>query len=140
MKIELNRINQDVHFRASNEDGQTIDIDGSPEIGGVEAGPRPMQLLLMSLASCSSIDVCTILKKKRQQVESYRVVAEAERDTDNVPAVFKTIHLTFLLRGQLDEQKVKQAIRLSVEKYCSVAKMLEQTATITYEYHINKTD
>ena len=140
MKIELNRINQDVHFRASNEDGQTIEIDGSPEIGGVEAGPRPMQLLLMSLASCSSIDVCTILKKKRQQVESYRVVAEAERDTDNVPAIFKTIHLTFLLHGQLDEQKVKQAIRLSVEKYCSVAKMLEQTATITYEYHINKSD
>jgi len=138
LKIELNRINQDVHFKASNEDGLSIDIDGSPDIGGTEAGPRPMQLLLMSLAGCSSIDVCTILKKKRQKVDSYRVIAEAERDTEKVPAVFKSIHLTFLLNGKLDEKKVKHAISLSVDKYCSVAQMLEQTATITYEYHINQ--
>jgi len=138
MKIELNRLNNTVHFEAKNEDGNTVSLDGSPNVGGRGLGARPMQLVLMSLAGCSSMDVCSILKKQRQRLENYRVVAEAERNHDKEPAVFKKIHLTFHLEGNLDRQKVERALYLSVRKYCSVAKMLEKSADITYHYTLNK--
>ena len=138
MNIELNRINDAVHLKAESEDGHTVDMDGSPEIGGEGLGTRPMQLLLMSLAGCSSMDICSMLNKQRQQLDEYRVTVEAERDTEQTPAVFKKIHLVFHLKGQLDENKVQRALELSIRKYCSVARMLEKTADITYNYKINQ--
>jgi len=138
MKIELNRLNDAVHFEARNEDGNTVLLDGSPKIGGEGLGARPMQQLLMSLAGCSSMDICSILKKQRQPLEKYRVEAEGERDYDKEPAVFKKIHLTFHFEGELDRQKIERALYLSVRKYCSVARMLEKTADITYHYTLNR--
>ena len=138
MKIKLTRVNDGVHFKAKDEDGLTVDMDGSPEIGGEGLGTRPMQLLLMSLAGCSSMDICSMLKKQRQQLDEYRVTVEAERDTEQTPAVFKKIHLVFHLKGRLDENKVERALELSIRKYCSVARMLEKTADITYNYKINQ--
>lgn len=135
MKVTLQRINQAVRFEGSNPAGNTILVEGSPDIGGEGQGVRPMELLLLSLASCSSMDVVSILKKMRQPVEDVRVEVEGERATDEVPAVFKKIHLNFLFKGALRPERVEEAIRLSVEKYCSVSRMLEKTAEITWEYH-----
>ena len=121
---------------AENEDGNTIYIDGARKIGGENLGFRPMQLLAAGAGSCSSIDIISILKKQRQQIEDLQVEVRAEREEGAVPALFTTIHLHFVLSGILDEDKVKKAITLSLEKYCSVVKILEKTTKITYSYHI----
>ncbi len=136
MKITLQRINQAVRFEGENTAGITVVTEGSPDIGGEGKGIRPMELLLMSLASCSSMDAVTILKKMRQPLEGMKVEVEGERDTEQVPAVFKKIHLHFDLSGPLKPEKVEQALRLAVEKYCSVGRMLEKTATITWDFTI----
>jgi putative redox protein len=136
MKIQLKRLNDAVHFEGSNADGNSIHIDGSPDVGGEGKGVRPMQLLLMSLAGCSSIDVVSLLKKMRQPPEDVRVEVTGERAMNEVPAVFKKIHMHFILKGDLDEVKVKKAIGMSVDKYCSVARMLEKTAEISWGFEI----
>jgi putative redox protein len=140
MKITLKRLNEAVHFEAANEEGQSVQLDGSPDIGGVGLGMRPMQLVLAALASCSSIDVVVLLKKMRQPLEDLQLEVDGQRAVDEIPAVFRKIHMKFLLGGELDEEKVKKAISMSVEKYCSVAKMLEKTAEITWEYQIKHTN
>lgn len=134
MKITLQRVNEAVRFEGANSAGNTVVVEGSPEIGGEGQGMRPMELLLVSLASCSSMDVVAILKKMRQPLEDLRVEVEGERATDQVPAVFTKIHLRFLLKGDLRADRVEEAIRLSVDKYCSVGRMLDKTAEITYEW------
>ncbi len=139
MHITLQRLNDAVHFEGKNDDGNTIQIDGSPDVGGEGKGVRPMQLLLMSLAGCSSIDVVTLLKKMRQPLEDIRVEVNGVRDMNEVPAVFKKIHLQFFLKGNLDEAKVRKAIGMSVEKYCSVGRMLDKTAEITWGVEIHET-
>ena len=136
MKIHLRRLNQAVHFECTNDEGLSIHTDGSPEIGGEGKGPRPMQLLLMSHAACSSIDVVTLLKKMRQPLEDIQVDVDGERDTTQTPAVFHKIHLHYTLKGDLDPRSVEKCIRLSVEKYCSVGVMLAKTAEVTWTYAI----
>ena len=137
MKITLQRVNQAVRFEGVNSAGNTVIVEGSPEIGGEGQGMRPMDLLLVSLASCSSMDVVSILKKMRQPLEDLRVEVEGQRATDQVPAVFTKIHLRFVLKGDLRPDRVEEAIRLSVDKYCSVGRMLDKTAEITYEWTMN---
>lgn len=136
MKIELKRINDAYHMKAINDDGNTIDIDGAPKIGGENKGFRPMQLLAAGAGSCSSIDIISILKKQRQTIESFEVVVDAEREEGKVPSLFKNVHLHYKLTGQLDKKKVEKAIYLSLDKYCSVVKILEKTAKITHTYEI----
>ena len=136
MQIKLKRLNSAVHFEGSNEDGNTIHLDGSPGIGGEGKGVRPMQLLLMSLAGCSSMDVVAILKKMRQPLEDIQVEVNGERTTGEIPAIFKKIHLHFILKGDLEEAKVDRAISISVDKYCSVARMLDKVAEISGTFEI----
>jgi putative redox protein len=136
MKITLQRMNDAVRFEGLNAAGNKVVVEGSPEIGGEGQGMRPMELLLVSLASCSSMDVVSILKKMRQPVEDVRVEVEGIRATEQVPAVFTQIHLHFILKGELRPEKVEEAIRLSVKKYCSVGRMLEKMAEITYDWEI----
>lgn len=133
MKITLSRLNEAVYLQAKNEDGLTVDIDGSPEIGGENMGVRPMQLMLMGLAGCSSMDVISILKKQKQQITSYDVIVTGEREKDTVPSLFTEIELEFIIKGKVDLKKAEKAVKLSMEKYCSVTKILEKTATITHK-------
>jgi len=136
MKIELQRKNTAVHLEATNEDGATIQIDGSPAVGGENKGFRPMQLLLAALGGCSTIDIVGILKKQRQGLEDIRITVNGEREPNVEPSLFQDIHVHFTLKGALDEEKVRKAVELSMEKYCSVAKTLEKTARITYDFEI----
>lgn len=132
MKITLKRLNDAYHMEATNERGNTVQMDGSPAIGGKDLGARPMEVVLMSLAGCSSIDVISILKKMKQEVTDYDVEVTAER-RDEVPSIFTKIHMKFIVKGNdLDDDKVKRAVQLSAEKYCSVSKILEPTAEITW--------
>lgn len=136
MKVVIERVNQAVHLKATNSAGVSFSMDGSPEIGGENLGMRPMEVLLSSMAGCSSMDVLSILKKMREEVEDYKVEISGERDTTQVPAVFTSIHIHFILKGQLTEKNVEKAVSLSMEKYCSVSKMLEKAATITHSFTI----
>ncbi|MFT2011357.1 OsmC family protein [Pontibacter sp. 13R65] len=139
MQVELNRVDQDYHFQATGSAGVTVNIDGSPEIGGHNAGARPMELLLMGLGGCSAIDIIQILKKQRQQIDSFNIKVNAERaPVEELPSVtvFKAINIHFAFTGPLSEDKVKKAIDLSLEKYCSVAHILYKTATIDYTFEV----
>ncbi|HKN71428.1 MAG TPA: OsmC family protein [Terriglobales bacterium] len=91
----------------------------------------PMEFVLLALCGCTASDVVGILRKKREPFTGLEVRAEAER-ADGYPAVYTSIHLTYLVRGQVSKKAVEDAVRLSKEKYCSVSAMLEKTAKITY--------
>ncbi|TLV01136.1 OsmC family protein [Dyadobacter luticola] len=139
MKVELVRVNDAFHFEGSGSSEIKVHTDGAPDIGGHNLGVRPMELLLMGLASCSAIDVVLILKKQRQEISDFRISVEGDReqepDTQRKP--FTKIHLVFKLAGnQLDENKVNRAIGLSMEKYCSATAQLEALAEITYSVEI----
>lgn len=136
MKVNIERVNDAVQLKATNDEGNFIMMDGSPEIGGAGNGARPMQVLLMSLGGCSSMDVLSILKKMRENVEDYKVEINGERREGEVPAVFTKIHVHYILKGKLNENNVNKAINLSMEKYCSVTKMLEPTVEITHSFEI----
>jgi putative redox protein len=136
MKITLRRLDDAYHLEARNEEGRTIETDGSPAIGGSNKGMRPMQLLMAAAGSCSSIDIISILKKQKQELKDLNVEITAEREKDKVPSLFTEIHLHYKLSGNLDENKVKRAVDLSVDKYCSVVKTLEKTAKVTWSFEI----
>jgi putative redox protein len=138
MKIEIKRLDDAYHLRSTNEDGNSVETDGSPTIGGGNKAMRPMQMLLASLGSCSSIDVIHFLKKQRQPLEDIRVTVTGEREPDVAPSLFTEVHVHYDLYGDLDENKVTKAVSLSMEKYCSVTRILEKTAKITWDYVIHK--
>lgn len=133
MEIELNLLNQGVHFEAKNEFGNNVHIDGSPAVGGLGLGARPMELLIMGLGGCSGIDVLSILRKQKIEPTGFSVKISAEREKDAVPSLFTDIHVKFIFKAPMDEAKAQRAINLSMDKYCSVAKTLEKSAKITHE-------
>jgi putative redox protein len=111
-------------FIAETGSGHALVIDGPPEIGGRNLGPRPMEMLLVSVGACSSVDVVMILKKARQPVSDCVVELRGER-AETEPKVFTEIHLHFVVSGKgLGEAQVKRAVELSAEKYCSASIML----------------
>ena len=122
-------------FEASNCLGKTAILDGPVKMGGNDDGMRPMEMVLVGLAGCSSFDVLHTLEKGRQIPEDVDVVVTAER-ADAVPAVFTKIAMHFKVSGAVTEKRLQQAIDLSVEKYCSVAAMLGKTAEISTSYEI----
>lgn len=133
MKIQLTRKNDALHFEAENAGGNTVSIDGAPAVGGENKGMRPMELLLTSVAACASFDVVTILQKQREPLEDIQIHAEGKRQTEGDVKPFRKIQLHFRLVGQLNPQKAERAVRLAVEKYCSVAASLDPAIELTYQ-------
>lgn len=136
IKIEINRLNDAFHFEASNENGNKVHIDASPDIGGTNQGMRPMQMLLAAFGGCSSIDIVNILKKQKQPLRDIKITVSGEREEGVIPSLFVKVHAHFRLFGKVDEDKAAKAVSLSVDKYCSVAKTLEKTAIVTYSFEI----
>ena len=101
------------------------------DAGAEKTANSPMELVLLALCGCTASDVVGILRKKREPFTELEVRAEAER-ADSYPAVYTSIHLTYLVRGQVSQKAMEDAVNLSKEKYCSVSAMLEKTAKITY--------
>ena len=123
-------------FMAETGSGHAFVMDGAPEGGGRNLGPRPMETVLAGAGGCTAYDVMVILKKSGQQITGCEVALEAERaETD--PKVFTRIHLHFTVRGRgVKASVVESAIKLSHGKYCSASIMLAKTATITHDYEI----
>lgn len=127
---------QNVAFEAKTDSGHSLVMDGSPDVGGQNLGPRPMEMVLVGTGACSAIDVILILKKSRQQVTDCYVDLDAERAATD-PKVFTRIHFHFVVTGKaLDHAKVGRAISLSAEVYCSASAMLAKTANITHDFEI----
>jgi putative redox protein len=137
MKINIKRIDDDFNMEATNEDGNTLLMDGAPDIGGHGKGMRPMQLLLVAVGGCSAIDVILILKKQKQIIESFEVEVEGEKEKIEGYSLFRDVTLHFKIKGQVDLDKAERAVKLSIEKYCSVSKTLEPTAKISYKVTVN---
>jgi putative redox protein len=124
-------------FIGESGSGHSVVMDGPEEIGGRNVGIRPMEMLLLGVGACSAVDVVSILKKARQQVTQCEAQVVATR-VDAVPAVFETINLHFIVSGvDLDDGKVRRAVELSAEKYCSASIMLHKAGVeITHDYEI----
>lgn len=128
---------ESVMFVAESETGHAIVLDGATEGGGRNIGMRPMELMALSVGSCSSYDVVTILKKARQAITSCEAEVSATR-VDTVPSVFESIHLHFVLSGKdLSEKQVERAVHLSADKYCSASLMLQNAGVkVTHDFEI----
>ncbi|UZE95715.1 OsmC family protein [Alkalimarinus alittae] len=124
-------------FVGESGSGHQVTMDGPPDHGGQNLGPRPMEMLLLGLGGCTSFDVMSILQKSRQDVTDCVAEITAER-ADEVPSVFTKIHVHFIVKGNhLKENLVKRAVSLSAEKYCSASIMLEKAGVeITHDYSI----
>ena len=123
-------------FIGASENGRTIVIDGPPEGGGRDLGPRPMETLLLGMGACTAYDVLSILKKSRSLISDCKIEMSSKRAGDH-PKVFTEIHVHFIITGDnLKDTQVERAINLSAEKYCSASIMLGKTAKITHTYEI----
>ena len=136
MKISLQRINDDYLFECTNSAGNKILLDNTsqPDAKGVS----PMESVLMAVAGCSGIDIVSILKKQRQDIEDFSAEVEGERVQVDDAKPFKNIIVRFFLTGNIDPKKALKAAELSFEKYCSVSKTLEPNVTVSYEVFVNK--
>lgn len=127
-----------VSFLGETESGHGVLMDGAPEAGGRNLGPRPMEMVLIGTGACTSFDVVHILRKARQKVSDCVAEINAERATDD-PKVFTKIHVHFIVTGRdLKPESVERAIQLSAEKYCSASLMLSKTAAITHDFEIRE--
>jgi len=139
IEIEVRRVDGQFHMVGKNEHGNEVHMDASPNIGGTGKGMRPMQMLLTSLAGCSSIDVINILKKQKQELVEIKVIVQGDRDQNTEPSPFKKINLHFVLSGNILPEKAERAVALSVDKYCSVAATLDKNVRISYSCEVLKT-
>lgn len=128
MNVNIARKDEHLHFEAENNRGNRVSIDGGEESKGM----RPMELLLTAMGSCSAFDAVFILEKQRQKIRDFRVEVSGMRADEGAPKPFESIHLTFILAGEIDRHKAERAVKLSVEKYCSVSATFRPDTKITY--------
>ena len=135
MKVRVKQV-EGLTFIAETNSGHGIIIDTKKEYGGNGLGPSPMELLLTGVAACTAFDIVVLLKKMREPVESVEVIAKAERRKE-YPRIFTNIHLEYIVKGEVKEEKLKKAIELSQTKLCSASNNLKNGGTIvTYTYKI----
>jgi putative redox protein len=135
MKVRIKWI-ENVAFVGETESSHSIVMDGAPEGGGRNIGPRPMETMLAGTGGCTAYDVVAILRKARQDITDCVVDVEADRAAED-PKVFTRIHFHFTIKGRnIKREHVERAIHLSAEKYCSASIMLGKTAQISHDYEI----
>lgn len=127
---------KNMQFSGIASSGHSITMDADEQSGGQNAGFRPMELLLVGFGGCSGMDVISILRKKRTQVSGLEIFVKGSK-TDNNPKIYKEIHIEYVVTGKgVDKTAVERAIRLSLDKYCSVGATLAKAGTITHSYRI----
>lgn len=137
MRVILNRVNQDYLFEVTNDNGHKVLLDNISKKEGKVEGVSPMELLLMALAGCSSIDIIAILNKQKINPTDVKIDVEGDRIPGLVPSLFNKIKVNVRLEGEIHPDKAKRAVSLSFEKYCSVAKTLEYSTPIKYSVFLN---
>ncbi|PTX58223.1 putative redox protein [Melghirimyces profundicolus] len=126
-----------MQFQARTPSGHGITIDAAREVGGEDKGPRPTELLLSAAGACSGIDIVNILEKMRLTVESFDMEVSGDR-ADEHPRRFTKVHIHYRLEGDLPEDKVRRAVDLSRDKYCSVSQSLNAQITTSFEINGEK--
>ena len=140
MKITLDRINKDYLLQATSSNDLKVLMDNKSKKEGKFEGISPMEVLLMGVAGCSSIDVIAILNKQRINPATLKMEVEGIRDANEVPAPFKGINVTLYLEGDdISPEKAKRAAKLSFDKYCSVSKSLDPDIIINQIIVVNGT-
>lgn len=137
MNVSLKRINDDYLFEATNSNGMSVRLDNKSKKMGQVQGVSPMELLLMGVAGCSSIDIVAILNKQKINPRGLKMEVQGHRDENQVPALFYQIDINIYLEGDFSAEKAKRAAQLSFDKYCSVSKTLEPTAKINHKVVLN---
>jgi len=138
MKISLNRVNKDYLLEATSSNNLKVLMDNKSKSEGKVEGISPMEVLLMGVAGCSSIDVVSILNKQRINPITLRMEVEGVRDASAVPAPFQGINVTLFLEGEdITPEKAKRAAQLSFDKYCSVSKSLDPNIIINQKIVVN---
>ena len=138
MEITLERINSDYLFEAKNTEGHRVFLDNKSKKTGAVRGVSPMEVLLMGLAGCSSIDIIDILNKQKINPTSLKMKVIGNRDKDKVPSTFDSIDIEILLDGEnISKDKATRAAELSYQKYCSVSKMIDSVAKINFNIMLN---
>lgn len=137
MRVSLNRVNQDYLFEVTNDNGHKVLLDNKSKKEGKVEGVSPMELLLMALAGCSSIDIIEILNKQKINPKDVKMDVEGDRIPGLVPSLFNKIKVNVRLEGEISPDKAKRAVSLSFNKYCSVAKTLEYSTPIKYSVFLN---
>ena len=133
MEIKLTHIDN-YHSKIENLNGNFIEIDNKTDLD--PKGVSPMELLLMGVAGCSSIDVISILEKQKLNPDSYKMEVEGEREsTPGKP--WKSIHVKLYIEGNIPSDKIIRAAALSFDKYCSVSKNLEKSTSIDHSIYLN---
>jgi putative redox protein len=123
-------------FEAKTGSGYTINMDAKKEVGGEGSAPTPFELLPASIGGCTGMDVVSILKKSKQELTRFEMKVNIQQALEH-PKRATAIEIEYFLYGKnLDENKVKHAIELSHDKYCSVGATLKFAAPITYKYQI----
>jgi putative redox protein len=123
-------------FKGTADSGFIVDLGGDPAVGGADDGFRPLELMLVSLAGCTGMDVISILRKKRQQVTDFKVAVEADRAGEH-PKVFTAVRVHYTITGtDVDPKAVERAIELSETKYCPAQAMLVEAVPIKHTYEI----
>jgi putative redox protein len=131
MKVEI-QWKKNMHFEAATQSGHLLSLDAAPEVGGENLGPRPTEVLLAAAGTCSGIDIVDILRKMRLNVGSFSMEVSGKRAEEH-PRRFTHVHFHYRLTGELPEEKVRRAITLSLEKYCSVSRSLNAEITASFE-------
>ncbi len=127
----------DMRFIGGIENGQGIIMEGSKSKETNRIKASPMEVVLIGMGGCSSYDVVHILKKMRHPIKDLWCDMQATR-ANSVPSVFTTVHMAFTVVGDVPLEKAEEAVRLSIEKYCSASKMIGSTAKITTDVNIKK--
>lgn len=124
---------KNLQFESDNPSGHTVSMDTSKEHGGDNEGLSPKAMMLSSLAGCSGLDVVSLLKKMRAEVDDFKIVITGEL-TDEHPKYYHKVHVAYHFYGsQFKEDKIKKAVQLSIDQYCGVMEMFRQFATVTTE-------
>jgi len=125
---------QGMAFQTTTPSGHDVTLDSGEDVGGLNTGPRPTEMLLQATAACTGIDIVSILHKMRLPLERFEMKIDGVRATEH-PKKFTAIHILYVLDGDMPEERVRRAIELSVDRYCSVSHSLN--ATMTYSYQLN---
>lgn len=127
-------------FVGTTANGHSVVMEGAAAEGEVKRGPSPMEMLLLGVAGCSSIDVVMIAEKQRQKITDCRAEVTAKR-ANTAPRVFTEIHIHFKVYGQgLQESAIERAVQMSAEKYCSASIMLGKAAKMSHSFEIVETE
>lgn len=132
MKMTMKQIGS-MAFYVKTPSGHDVYFDASPNVGGMDSAPRPMEMVLAALIGCTSMDVVSILRKMKVENYTYEITASSEA-AEEYPKVFTAIHLKYIFKGkELPHDKIEKAVKLSQERYCPISAMLGQVAKLTYE-------